>query len=199
MFSVLLLFALVLPPSIVLSDSLPSTVGDEVCAEGIAMDDFCIQRGTLFDIPTIVTLEGPEQHSVKCLMDVPDCVAGAYEILLPPEIDGTNWTRGYRLDNETKAGLFAVAMEYGVCGNCEGSGIIEKGLTVVVQGEVVAAADGETPPTISGTVTLANPSSPVCTAGRFSLDLSLSYGSACDLVLCHCYVLFRALSAGTGI
>lgn len=32
--------------------------------EGFVMDYYCIDRGTLLDNPSVVTLEGPDQHSV---------------------------------------------------------------------------------------------------------------------------------------
>jgi hypothetical protein len=32
--------------------------------EGYIMDNFCIERGTLLDNPDVITLEGPDQHSV---------------------------------------------------------------------------------------------------------------------------------------
>ena len=43
----------------------PSTVevGDEICFEGFIMDSFCIERGTLLDAPTIISLQNPELHS----------------------------------------------------------------------------------------------------------------------------------------
>lgn len=139
------------------------SVGDTVCAEGYAMDYYCIERGTLFDNPSIVSLEGPDQHSVMCLIDVPECAAGAYEVLLPPEGGSGNYSRGYQLDNSTKAELFALARSVGVCSSCTGSGTIERGLAIVVQGKVVTAAAGDDPPTITGSVSLSNASSPVCT------------------------------------
>jgi len=74
-------------------------VGDEVCIEGYIMDSFCIERGTLFDNPSVNTLEGPEVHSIHCLVDVPQCVNSPFEILVAPQGDGLLYTRGYRVSN----------------------------------------------------------------------------------------------------
>jgi hypothetical protein len=141
-----------------------ASVGDTVCAEGYVMDYYCIDRGTLFDNPSVISLEGPDQHSVMCLIDVPECAAGAYEVLVPPQGGSGNYTRGYRLDNSTKTELFALARSVGVCSSCAANGTIQRGLAIAVQGKVVAAAAGDDPPTISGSVTLSNPSAPVCTS-----------------------------------
>jgi hypothetical protein len=132
---------------------LPLKVGDPVCTTGIAMDYFCISRGFLFDNPSIATLKGPNEHSVHCLIEVDECIASHYEILLAPKAGSSLYTRGYRLDNKAKANLFTVAKRVGVCGSCDDRGTVVKGLTVKVQGKVVAAATGDFPPTITGNVT----------------------------------------------
>ena len=50
-------------------------VDDDIqCIEGFAMDLFCINRGTLLDAPSVVTLQNPEKHSVHCLVDIDRCV-----------------------------------------------------------------------------------------------------------------------------
>jgi hypothetical protein len=127
------------------------------------MDFFCIAQGFLFDNPSIVTLEGPMEHSVHCLLDVPECINTPFEILLPPSAGGGGlYSRGYRLDDDTKAEVVALGKQEGVCGDCDSTGTIEKGFTVVVQGQVVQEAVSDVPPTITGTVTLSNPNSPVC-------------------------------------
>jgi hypothetical protein len=147
------------------SVSAQSAVGDAVCAEGIAMDFFCIAMGFLFDNPSIATLEGPTEHSVHCLIEVTECISTPYEILLPPPSDGSTsglYTRGYRLDDTAKADVMALAKRVGSCGSCDGTGTIQRGLTVVVQGQVVQEAFSDVPPTISGTVALSDPGAPVC-------------------------------------
>jgi hypothetical protein len=160
-FSVSAAFALVLVGTRVMANHNES-VGDTVCAEGYAMDYLCIALGTLVDNPTVISLQGPDVHSVHCMLDVPDCAASEFEVLSPPQGGSANYSRGYRLDNSSKAELFALARAEGVCSTCNGT--IERGLSIVVQGTVVAAADGDVPPTIKGSVTLSNPSAPVCTS-----------------------------------
>jgi hypothetical protein len=160
-FSVSVALALVLVGTRVMANHNES-VGDTVCAEGYAMDYLCIELGTLVDNPAIISLQGPDVHSVMCMLDVPDCAASEFEVLLPPQGGSANYSRGYRLDNSSKAELFALARAEGVCSTCNGT--IERGLSIVVQGTVVAAADGDVPPTIKGSVTLSNPSAPVCTS-----------------------------------
>jgi hypothetical protein len=148
------------------SVSAQSAVGDAVCAEGIAMDFFCIAQGFLFDNPSIVTLEGPTEHSVHCLIEVTECINTPFEILLPPSADNATsnlYSRGYRLDDSTKADVLALGKRVGVCGSCDDGGTIQRGLTVVVQGQVVQEAVSDVPPTISGTVTLSDPNAPACT------------------------------------
>jgi hypothetical protein len=148
-----------------ISVSAQSAVGDAVCAEGIAMDFFCIAMGFLFDNPSIATLEGPTEHSVHCLIEVTECISTPYEILLPPPSDGSTsglYARGYRLDDTAKADVLALAKRVGSCGSCDGTGTIQRGLTVVVQGQVVQEAFSDVPPTISGTVALSDPDAPVC-------------------------------------
>jgi hypothetical protein len=45
------------------------------------MDHFCIERGTLLDNPSIVTLESPEEHSFHCLLDVQVCYESGFQVL----------------------------------------------------------------------------------------------------------------------
>jgi hypothetical protein len=74
--------------------------GKEVQVEGLVMDQLCIDRGTLFDNPTVKTLENPVVHSVKCLIDVPECVASGFSILAPPATPGGLYTVKYQLGVE---------------------------------------------------------------------------------------------------
>ena len=70
------------------------------------MDFFCIERGTLFDNPSVVSLAEPERHSVHCLVDVAPCLASPYEVLYAlPEASATpnvKHARGWRLDDQSK-------------------------------------------------------------------------------------------------
>ena len=135
-----------------LSSIAPSTVmaleiGDQVCVEGFIMDFFCIQRGTLLDAPSIVTLEEPDQHSVHCLIDVPSCVNSPFEILLPPndESDG-KYRRGWRVNKEGQDMLIALAKKIGSCTDCDGTGDLVRGMRAAVRGTVQSLAGGNVPP-----------------------------------------------------
>ena len=44
------------PENLPESDPAALVNGDEICAEGYIMDNFCLDLGTLFDNPTVVTL-----------------------------------------------------------------------------------------------------------------------------------------------
>ena len=37
-------------------------VGDKIAIEGFVMDQYCIDLGVLMDMPSIRSLEGPDQH-----------------------------------------------------------------------------------------------------------------------------------------
>ena len=56
------------------SDITVVSIGDTFCVEGYVMDHYCIDIGSLLDRPNIRTLEGPEQHSIHCLVDVGPCL-----------------------------------------------------------------------------------------------------------------------------
>ena len=153
-----------LTPRGVAAQSTVVQVGDAVCTQGIAMDYFCIAQGFLLDNPSVATLERPDLHSIHCLIEVPECTNTPYEILFPPKRttppQDLLYTRGYRLDDTTKAQLLELGQTVGICGSCHDGGTVQQGLTVLVQGTVVAVADGDTPPTIGGVVSLANPNNP---------------------------------------
>ena len=73
-----LLFATVL---LTLQQPTFTTDDDMQCTEGFVMDLFCINRRTLLDVPSVVTLQNPEKHSVHCLVDVGWCIDSGYNIL----------------------------------------------------------------------------------------------------------------------
>lgn len=133
-------------------------VGDEVCVEGFVMDFFCIGLGVLFDNRSIETLsaQGPLAHSVHCLIDVSDCVASPFEILLPNlDDEGDDFIRAWRLDEDTKAEVVALAKAEGICTDCDGNGTIERGFHVRFTGRVVDVGTTDTPPTITGVTAVA--------------------------------------------
>eukprot|EP00961_Rhodomonas_salina_P024721 332919-Rhodomonas_salina.1 len=48
-----------------------AAVGDEVCIVGYVMDTLCLNSGSLMDMPAVRSLEEPEKHTFRCLVDVP--------------------------------------------------------------------------------------------------------------------------------
>lgn len=96
------LAAIILVAALTLQVADGVAVGDTICTEGFVMDFFCINRGTLLDRPRVRTLEGPDQHSVKCLIDVNSCVSSPFEILLDPKGNETLYSRGFQLDDTGK-------------------------------------------------------------------------------------------------
>jgi hypothetical protein len=117
-------------------------IGETVCVEGIVMDYYCIARGTLLDNPSIRTLEGAEQHSVHCLVDVPECITSPFEVLVDPHNDEPMYTRGWRLDDDTRA----VVLELGQSVRNE----ISQGLRVALDATVLQAGTSTDPPIVSG-------------------------------------------------
>ena len=125
-------------------------VGDAVTIEGFVMDNFCIERGTLLDEPQIVTLEEPNLHTLHCLIDVPQCAASNYEILMDPLPGETLYRRALTLDDASKEQLRMMAQAIGRCDTCDGgrrlqdSGRVERGFRASVTAEVTALADEST-------------------------------------------------------
>lgn len=93
-------------------------VGDTICAEGFVMDTFCIDRGTLLDNPSVVTLENPELHSLHCLIDVNSCVTSPFEVLVDPPSAGEKYKRGLRLDPDSQQKAISLAKSVGSCTDC---------------------------------------------------------------------------------
>eukprot|EP00419_Tripos_fusus_P012797 CAMPEP_0172668790 /NCGR_PEP_ID=MMETSP1074-20121228/9275_1 /TAXON_ID=2916 /ORGANISM="Ceratium fusus, Strain PA161109" /LENGTH=355 /DNA_ID=CAMNT_0013485477 /DNA_START=70 /DNA_END=1137 /DNA_ORIENTATION=+ len=104
------------------------------CYTGYVMDKFCINRGTLLDNPSIVTLEEPDKHTVHCLVDVSACFNSGYEILAPGSIGGTPYTRAFELDSPGNANVIALARETGDCSTCTGNGMLKAGFSATVVG-----------------------------------------------------------------
>ncbi|RHZ35132.1 hypothetical protein DYB26_013884 [Aphanomyces astaci] len=74
-----------------------SAEGKTVTATGFIMDNLCIDLVNLMDNPTVKTLEGPEVHSIHCLVDVKSCVDSLYTLLAPPENGSNLYTVKYQL------------------------------------------------------------------------------------------------------
>jgi len=104
------------------------------CTSGFVMDTYCIQQGTLLDRPDVRTLEGPEQHSIVCLVDVPLCVNSGYEILGAPSEAGQNYTRTVQLDEFGNQRVLAEARLAGSCSTCNGTGTQALGFSATVVG-----------------------------------------------------------------
>lgn len=88
---------------------LASVAPGNVCLTAFVMDRFCIERGTLLDNPTVLTLENPGAHSVHCLVDVGVCISSPFELLTPPtSAAATEYTRAFVLDDDAKAAVIAL-------------------------------------------------------------------------------------------
>mmetsp|Transcript_594 Transcript_594/g.1357 ORF Transcript_594/g.1357 Transcript_594/m.1357 type:complete len:355 (+) Transcript_594:118-1182(+) len=138
------------------SSTLSLQAGDELCTEGYIMDRFCIDRGTLFDNPSIPTLKDPGAHSIHCLVDVESCVSSPFEILLDPTAaDGTGlYTRGWRLDQPSKQQSVELAHQVESCTNCDTSNTADnshvKGFRAAVKAVIIDLNknDSSIPPTM---------------------------------------------------
>ena len=121
----------------------PTVAADDEmqCTEGFVMDLFCINRGTLLDAPSVITLQNPEKHSVHCLVDLNICVNSGYNILLPnPKFGQGNeskFAHALTLDKTGNDLVVKLARENGVCSTCTGSGKITAGLRFTYIGKVV--------------------------------------------------------------
>jgi len=117
------------------------------------MDFYCIERTTLLDNPSVMTLEEPGLHSVHCLVDVGSCVGSPFEILLNPVSGQGLFVRGFRLDDSSKETIISLARETGACGTCSGSGTLHAGFRAVMDAVVIDLNEGsmEVPPIISVT------------------------------------------------
>jgi hypothetical protein len=131
-------------------------LNDIICVEGYIMDWFCIERGTLLDNPSIRALEGPEEHTVHCLVDVGICYNSWYEVLVTPlvlnEERGTmEYQRGWRIyetdDYQTgKQQVIDLGRQTGTsCSTCTGEGDLRKGFRAAIRGRLVEFASGDTP------------------------------------------------------
>jgi len=108
-------------------------VGDTICTEGFVMDFFCINRGTLLDRSDIVSLEGPEEHSLHCLLDVNSCInaRSPYEVLVDPPEGEIIHARGWRMTESSKEKMIEMGRSVGICSTCTGAGNLLKGFRAV--------------------------------------------------------------------
>lgn len=143
-------------------------VGDEICVEGYLMDYLCITLGTLVDNPTVESLsvaqEGPFVHSVKCILDVPDCLDSPFHIVPPAEVGDEYFDQGWRLDAASKEAAIATARAAGVCGN-ECVGDQDSGLYLTMTATINSLGSNSAPAEISATnIQVASPDDEFCSS-----------------------------------
>jgi len=110
-----------------------------VCFQGYVMDRYCIERGTLLDNPSLSTLENPEQHSLLCLLDPPQCVGTPFELLERDPNQAGVHCRSFVLDSLGKSQVVAQARALGAtprCTTCTGGGSLQVGYSATVIGTV---------------------------------------------------------------
>lgn len=128
-------------------------VGDEVCATGYVMDNFCIDRGTLLDAPSVVTLKNPEEHSFHCLLDVPVCFNSGFALLGEKDAATDLHSVAFQLD-DTNAPILeagrALGSETGSCTECTSTmaDAPSKGYRATLKGKVTELGDGTVAPTL---------------------------------------------------
>ena len=110
-------------------------VGDQLCIQGFIMDYFCIKSVNMIDNGR-ATLEEPETHSVHCLVDVGICLNSAFEVLISSTEGSTQYSRGYRLDDDSKSDIIDLARSVGSCSTCVNgydSSMLSKGFKAVMK------------------------------------------------------------------
>jgi len=113
------------------------TRAQEVCIVGYVMDKYCINRGTLLDNPSVDTLEGPDRHTVHCLVDVRQCYKSGFEVLADPEDSGeSKYCRAYELDGNGNDMVLSYARNIGECSTCNSSGMLKEGFRATILGNV---------------------------------------------------------------
>lgn len=124
------------------------------------MDVYCVERGTLLDMPSIKTLERPEEHSVHCLVDVSVCFDSGFEVLRPVQGQENQYCRAFRLDAQGYQKALTLARSIGKpgsCTTCSGSGTQTKGFAVTVTGTI---SDQDVTPKVFNVRTVENGSVP---------------------------------------
>jgi hypothetical protein len=89
--------ALLVPTVVALED------GEEICVQGFVMDNFCIRRGTLLDMSTVVTLQNPELHTFHCtgMIDPQLCPDSGYAVLGAPPFVGADCAVDFVFDSSS--------------------------------------------------------------------------------------------------
>jgi len=128
-------------------------VGDEVCITGYVMDNFCINRGTLLDAPSVITLKNPEEHSFHCLLDVPVCYNSGFAVLGEKDAATDRHSVDFQLDDTNasilEAGRALGSME-GSCTECTSTmpDAPSVGYRATLKGKVTELGDGTVAPTL---------------------------------------------------
>jgi len=125
-------------------------VGDDVCMTGYIMDIFCIELGVLLDNRQITTLEGPENHSFHCLLDVPVCYNSGFMVLGEKDSKTSLHCLGPRLEESDvvidvgrAAGSSAKSTTHTTCKTCSGDASKPvSGYRATVKGTVKDLGDG---------------------------------------------------------
>lgn len=149
----------------------------DVCFVGYVMDTYCINRGRLLDNPDLGSLTNPDQHSVHCLVDVPICYDGGFELLLDPVPPEATHCRAYTLDSAGRDLVLEHARAIGDCDTCGESGMQEKGYRATISGKLfdetsktptlhVSTVENSTVGCPGG-VTVPNPAQVDCSSGKF--------------------------------
>jgi len=104
------------------------------------MDQYCIDRGTLLDNPSVRTLEAPERHSVHCLVDVGRCRNSAFWLLGAKAAGSRDHSRLFALDATGHDAIVDLAREVGSrsagCSTCTGQGTLRSGFQATVAGRL---------------------------------------------------------------
>jgi len=83
------------------------------------------------------TLEGPDQHTVHCLVDVRQCYRSGFEVLADPEDSGeSKYCRAYELDSTGNDMVLSFARDIGDCSTCSSSGTLNEGFRATIKGTV---------------------------------------------------------------
>jgi len=93
------------------------------------MDQYCIDRGTLLDNPSVNTLGEPEKHSLHCLVDVQRCIDSGYSILLPNPAGSPRYGIAVKLDGNGNKQAVQLARSIGRSGSCSTCGSSSSNLT----------------------------------------------------------------------
>lgn len=154
------------------------------------MDTYCVNLEVLLDNPTVETLRDPQIHSYHCLVDVPRCIEGGFEILVESSSATGLWGRFLRLDTNETQQTVELARAYGApggCSTCTGTlGNEMQGFRATVIGSIIP--DSGMPPVLDTQRVVSYAEG--CPEGMTGMtpnsdDLSFDAGYAQSKVLAH--------------